>query len=403
MERRRRTDWLPSAAQLPADPVARARTACEQLAGAGIAAAVALHVPARGAAATVCGSAGRVERVLDEAAAIARRAADGGRALELSESAERGIARHVRHAAVPVGSVRDGVIVLVVSDPALTRRDARAIATWAAPHDAAGLDLRGGPCGGMARGLAREFGADAVVFALFAQSGMRLDLHVRSGALLRTTRLPVDTIWGEVSRHGAAFTIGDLPLHPGAELLASIGMRSAGLVGLENGRGIAIGALGVASAGELDVDVAHHLLARGPMLGPDLMSRLSSTVVPVPGADGTVDLRILAARVGCRRFAMYERDGAQLRLVAAHAEDGSRLVAPPDAVEQQLVCIAAQDGVGVAGNEAAAVRVGESSVLYAQDPEKRALERLRLALQDVRRNPFGGRDPDDQERELDAA
>ena len=52
---------------------------------------------------------------------------------------------------------------------------------------------------------------------------------------------------------------------------------------------IAIGALGIASASDLHVDVAHHLLAEAPALGPDIMARLSSTPVPVPAEDGTVD------------------------------------------------------------------------------------------------------------------
>jgi hypothetical protein len=119
------------------------------------------------------------------------------------------------------------------------------------------------------------------------------------------------------------------------------------------------------------------------------MTRRSSTSVPVPDADGTVDLGLLAARVGCRRFAMYERVGAELRLVAAHAVDGGRVESPPDELERQLVARAAQHGVGVVSEDAAAVLIGTHTVLYAQDPGKRALDCLRLALQDVRRNPFG--------------
>jgi hypothetical protein len=122
------------------------------------------------------------------------------------------------------------------------------------------------------------------------------------------------------------------------------------------------------------------------------MSSLSSTSVPVPDADGSVDLRVLAARVGCRRFAMYERVGPELRLISAHTYDGSRLMTPPDELEEQLVCWAADKGIGVVSEDAAAVLIGDHTVLYAQDPEKRALDCLRLALQDVRRNPYGGED-----------
>ncbi|MEO6866612.1 MAG: hypothetical protein ABI200_01170, partial [Gaiellales bacterium] len=177
-----------------------------------------------------------------------------------------------------------------------------------------------------------------------------------------------------------------------------------GLVGLENGNGIAIGAFGVASAADLDVDISHQLLARAPDLGPELMHTLSRTVVPVADERGTVDLGVLAARVGCRRFAMYERDGVELKLVSAHSEDGSKLVSPPDEIEQQLVGWAAKKGIGVMSDDAAAVLIGERTVLYAQDPKKRAIDCLRLALHDVRRNPFGGEEIDDvAERDADAA
>lgn len=396
--RRRRTDHLPHPGLLPAEPLGRARAACDLAAAAGFDASLAIHVPDNGSQGVLCGASGRVETLLDVARGVARSAAHEGRALQLvdADGPVRGAGR--RHAAVPVGRTDDGTIVLVVSDPRLTRREGQALATWVAPDAVRGMRVRGGACAGITRRLARDHGADVIVLALFAASGIRLDVHVRSGAMLHTCRVPADTVWGEVARHGAAFTLGDLAMHPGMGLIGSLGMRTAALVGLENGNGIAIGALGLASIGDLDIDVAHHLLAEAPALGPEIMGRLSTTSVPVPAPDGTVDLRLLAARVGCRRFAMYERVGTELHLVAAHGPDGSPQVEQPDALETQLVGWAAQKGVGVVSDDAAAVLIGNHTVLYAQDPGKRALDCLRLALQDVRRNPFGGEDRDDDEQ-----
>lgn len=400
--RRRRTDQLPLPAQLPLEPLDRARAACEHVADAGFEASLALHVPDDGSQGVLCGASGRIEPLLDVARGLSRTAARDGRALQLLDTEDRLGRARWRHAAIPVGRTTSGTVVLVASDQRLARREGQALAAWAAPADVRGMRVRGGPCGALARELARQFASDTVAIALFAQSGMILNLHVRSGALLHGSRIPTDTVWGEVARHGAAFTLGDLAMHPGTELLGSVGMRTAGLVGLENGNGIAIGALGIGSTADLDLDIAHQLLACSPSLGPQLMSKLSSTNVPVPDEDGTVDLRVLAARVGCRRFAMYERAGAELRLVSAHSHDGSRLVSPPDELEEQLVCWAAQKGIGVVSEDAAAVLIGDHTVLYAQDPGKRALDCLRLALQDVRRNPFGGEDTADGER-ADAA
>lgn len=398
MERRRRTDQLPLPALLPAEPLGRARAACELAAVVGFDATIALHVPDDGSQGVLCGASGRVEPLLDIARGVARRAAAEGRALHLVDADDRGRQVGWRHAAIPIGRTPSGTLVLVASDRNLSRREGQALAAWAAPTDVRGLRVDGGPCAELARELATTFHADVVAFALFAASGMLLQVHVRSGALLHSHRVPADTVWGEVARHGAAFTLGDLSMHPGTQLLGSLGMHTAGLVGLENGNGLPIGALGIAAAEHLDVDVAHQLLACAPELGPELMRRMSSTSVPVPDADGTVDLQVLAARVGCRRFAMYERVGVELRLVAAHAEDGSRLMAPADPVEAHLVELAARRGVGVVNEDAAAVMIGSHTVLYAQDPDKRALDCLRLALQDVRRNPFGARESDEDER-----
>ncbi|MCW2928574.1 MAG: hypothetical protein JWM86_2542 [Thermoleophilia bacterium] len=370
----------------------RARAACDLIAFAGFDAALAVHVPDDHSQGVVIGGAGRIEPLVDIARGVARRVVRDGRAMQLLDTDPRlAGSERWRHLAIPVGRTSNGTAVLVVSDRHLTRREGQSMATWAAPSHATDALTRakGGACASLMRELARDFDADAVVLALFAVSGMLVHVHVRSGALLHEARVPTDTVWGEVARHGAAFTLGDLTMHPGAELLGSVGMRTAGLVGLENGNGLPIGAIGVASEGDLDLDIAHQLLARAPGLGPTVMSLLSRTDVPVPDEAGTVDLRVLAARVGCRRFAMYERSGSDLRLVAAHAQDGSKLVSPPDASEEQLVCWAAQKGIGVVNEDAAAVLIGDSTVLYAQDPSKRALECLRLALHDVRNNPFG--------------
>jgi hypothetical protein len=401
--RRRRTDHLPQPELLPADPLTRGRLACEHASQVGFAAACAVVVPDDGSQGVVCGAVGRIEPLLDIARGSARSVAGEGSALRLVDTESLGAANHQRHAAIPLGRTGAATVVLVVSDPRLTRREGQALATWAAPPHASGLRVRGGACAGVARRIARQHGADVVVLALFAASGMRLDLYVRSGALLHSCRVPTDTVWGEVARHGAAFTLGDLTMHPGTELLGSVGMRSAALVGLENGHGLAIGALGLARVGDFDADISHELLAISPELGPEVMTRMSSTSVPIPAEDGSVDLRVLAARVGCRRFAMYERIGTELQLVAAHDRNGQPASATPDEVERQLVGWASQKGVGVVSEDAAAVLIGNHSVLYAQDPDKRALDCLRLALQDVRRNPFGAEGQSDDHAEDERA
>jgi hypothetical protein len=86
---------------------------------------------------------------------------------------------------------------------------------------------------------------------------------------------------------------------------------------------------------------------------------------------------------------MYSRSGDVLSLVSAHASDGSVLVSPPDPYEEQMVCWAAEKGVAVSSGEAASVVVGDDTVLYARDPVKRPIDCLRLALQDLRSDPYG--------------
>lgn len=398
MLNRRRTDSLPPPGDLPAEPLARARAACDALVGCGMESALALQVVDRMTQGMLCAAAGRIDHVADVARGLAEEAALTGRALHMVDADDTRMNLRWRFGAVPCGAVRDGQVVLVVADPSLTQREAQAIATWIAPADDASITVGGGglgqrievaTSGDLARSLAREFHADAVVFALFTQAGMLLNMHVRSGAVLRSWRAPVDTVWGEAARHNAAFVLGDLHMHPGAESLSSLGMRSAAVVGIENGNGIAIGAVGIAARHELDIDVAQRLLDRAPVIGPQLMEFKSRTVVPSADADGAVNLRAFAARVGCRRFALYSKAGVAVTLLSAHAQDGSVLVSPPDPYEEQLVCWAAEKGIAVASDEAAAVMVGDDTVLYAQDSKKRPMECLRLALQDLRDNPYG--------------
>jgi hypothetical protein len=372
--------------------------ACDLVTAAGFSAALVVQVPHGGGQGQLVSSAGRVDPLVDVARGLARRAASEGRSLELLDTRERVGLRKWRHAAVPIGAVRGGTLVLIVSDPRLSQREGQALAAWLAPSHVGSLHVDGGACTELARGLAGEFGADVVVVSLFGQVGMLQSLHVRSGGLLHTWRAPHDTVWGEVARHGAAFTLGELHLHPGGEILASLGMRTAALVGLENGHGLPVGALGIAAAGDLAVDISHHLLARASDIGPRIMRELSSTPVPVADEDGSVDLHVLAARVGCRRFAVYRRSSAsRVDFAGAYAEDGSKLMSPPDPEELQVVEWAIEQGTGVEAADAAALVLGEDTVLYANDPLRRPLDRLRLALQDVRRNPFGGID------EVDAA
>jgi hypothetical protein len=391
MLNRRRTDSLPGTEDLPADPIARARMACDALVDAGFETALALQVIDPMTQAMLCAAAGRIDPVLDTARGVAEQVASTGRALQLVDADDSRMNLRWRFGAVPCGSLRDGEIVVVVADPTLTQREAQAVATWiATPVVGTGASPAPDPCCELARSLAAEFSADIVVFSLFAQSGMLLNLHVRSGAVLRTWRCPVDTVWGEAARHNAAFVLGELHMHPGAESLSSLGMTSAAVVGLENGSGVAVGSVGLASREHLDIDIAHSLLERAPILGAQVMQLRGSTPVPRQDTAGAVDLVGFAARVGCRRFALYSKQGNVVTLVSAHADDGSVLVSPPDPFEEQLVVWAAEKGIAVASDDAAAVMIGDDTVLYAQDPARKPMECLRLALQDLRNDPYGG-------------
>ena len=349
---------------------------------------MALQVGGRISQPLLCAAAGRIDNVAEVGRGLAERVATTGRALQMLDADDDRMSLRWRFGAVPCGVVRDGEIVVVFADPTLTQRESQTIATWLAPPRTMHAGT-GGPCGDLARSIAAEFGADVVVFALFAQAGMLLNMHVRSGAVLRSWRLPVDTVWGEAARHSAAFVLGDLHMHPGAETLSALGLKSAAVIGIENGQGLAVGSIGIASRGELEIDIAQQLLERSAVLGPQVMELRSATMVPRADASGAVDLRGFAARVGCRRFALYSKAGNVVTLVSAHAGDGSILISPPDPYEEQLVCWAAEKGIAVASDDAAAVMVGGDTVLYAQDPHKKPMECLRLALTDVRQDPYG--------------
>jgi hypothetical protein len=376
--RRRRTDHLPAAAALPTVPVDRARAACDAVAGAGFTAAVAIQVPGDGSDPVVWCSTGRAEPVLDAAKHAAVVASAQGRVLHMPDARS-----DTRIAVVDAGDMGDGQLLVVTSDAMLSRREGEALACWLSPGDGDVSRLPGASAASpIAQALAAEFDADAVVFSLFGAAGMLMNLHVRSGGVLRSWRLPEDTIWGEAGRHSAAFMLGDLHVHAGAEAFASLGLTSAAVVGLENGNGVAAGSVGLAAKEPLALDCARQLLDRAGILGPELMQARTRAAIPIPSADGSVELRGFARRVGCRRFALYAREGNLLRLMAAHSHDGSTLVAPPDPYEEQLVCWAAEKGIAIVSDDAAAVLVGET-VLYAQDPSKRPMERLRLALQDL--------------------
>lgn len=389
--RRRRTDYLPAPATLPSEPFARAQAACEALASCGFDAAFGVQIAERGPG-MLCAASGHVDPLLEAGRALARDTAVHGRALQTARADEhRAATRSWDLAAMPCGHVGDDQVMVIAADPSLTQREAQAIAAWIAPVGKEN-EGAGGPCASLARTLAADHAADVVLFALFAQSGMLVNLHTRSGGALRAWRAPIDTVWGEAARHHAAYVLGDLHMHPGAESLASLGMQAAAVIGIENGSGVAVGAVALASTTQLDMDIARQLLERAPVLGPQVMSLRSRSAVPAPDEQGAVELRGFASRVGCRRFAMYTREGSVLRLVSAHAEDGSVLASPPDPHEEQLVCWAAEKGVAVASDDAAAVVVGGDTVLYAQDPDKRPIEQLRLALQDLRRSPLGGED-----------
>ncbi len=363
------------------------RAVCTALYLSGFADVLAFRVPVDGYPPELLAHAGDGEVSVDAAATLAEGAAHGGRPMVMIDGSTLPEAPLHQLAAVVAGEGADHRTMVVLSDPHLARREVESVAAWLSPPTT--RFAAEGVCNVLACELAAEYSADAIVIALFAESGMLLNLHVRSGGLLRSWRLPIDTVWGEAARHEAAFMLGELHMHPGAESLASLGMKTASIVGITNGRGTTVGAIGIASRGQLDMDSPRALLARAGALGARVME-LHGARLRVPETDdaGMVELRAFAARVACRRFAMYSVTGNVLRLASAHAEDGSILVAPPDPYEEQLVCWAAEKGIAIVAEDAAAVLVGEDTVLYAQDPHKRPIDCLRRALVALRDSPY---------------
>lgn len=393
---RHRIDTLFAAPPLPGDVGERARMACAVLERAGFHAVVALHVRDSERSPIPCGSGGAADGIADVARGVATRfARDAQPLLVLDVPTSHGRGGTLRVAAVSLGRVVGGQAVLVMADPRLTQREAQALAAWTT-HPSSPVQLA--PCGALARDLAAEFDADVITLSIFARSGLTQQMFVRSGGLVRSWRSPADTVWGEAARHGSAYALGDLHLHPGMELYAAMGMRQAAIVGLGSPDGLGIGALGVSSAGHLGQDIPHVLLERAPAIGRDVMSMLADDPTPLarPETDDamqSVDVRAFAISVGCRRLALYQRDGQTLRLIAACAEDGSRLLAPPDPREPELVRQAALSGQAAETGDAVAIAVGEKTVLYAQDPHARPGEQLRRALGELRQPPDsqGGR------------
>jgi hypothetical protein len=187
--------------------------------------------------------------------------------------------------------------------------------------------------------------------------------------------------------------LGALEQHGGTEQMAAMGLTHACIAGLTSEQGLPFGAVGVFAGSDLPVEVADRMFVASDAIGPQLMSVLSHQQSDeVKSDDSVVALHSIARRVGCRRFALYARSRRGMKLVSAHAEDGSRLMGAADPGEEELVHYAAKRGMSVSGRTAAAILVGDDTVLYACDPRKEPLERLRLALNDLRGNRGGGED-----------
>jgi hypothetical protein len=345
------------------------------------------------AAPMMIAGAGRVDLVADMARALADRVEREHRALIVVEpdgsagDPTISMLRPLeRHAAMLIGTHRDGNIVLVVSDPNLSRREAEAIAVWSAgAQEAAPF---GGVCGQLAHDIAQEFDAEVVATAVFVNSSILVTLHARSGALIRAWRVPPDTVWGEAARHGAAFVLGDLHRHPGAEALESLGMTSAAVLGLDNGSGVAIGAVGIASRSDLPMEAADRLINMSPTIASRLLKSRAAPLDAVRGDESSVELTALAASVGCDRFCVYSRTApGELTLISAHYADGRLQDPDPDLLEEQLIGWAVEQGGAVSIDTAAAVLIGEETVLYARDEKRNPMTRLRNALIALRDEP----------------
>lgn len=119
------------------------------------------------------------------------------------------------------------------------------------------------------------------------------------------------------------------------------------------------------------------------------MLAMSSTAVPVLDTDGTVRFPLLAARVGCERFAVYERNAFGYSLVSSHDQFGRKVDTMPLDFESEIVHVA-DTNIASVYESAAALKIGDSTIFLFNDSQKPAMECLRRALQDLRCNPFSG-------------
>lgn len=380
----------------------RAASAADALVRAGARAACAMHITDPQLPAFMGKASGAADGIAEIARPIAERMMQTGRAIRVVEMGNRALGTHQRFVGIACGSNDDdGAVILVVNDEQLPTYTAEAIAVALSnptevdqPHLA---DCRA--CSALTRDIATEFDAGIVGISLFSRAGMRTDLHVRSGELLRRTRLPLESVWGDAARAGAAFNLADLRQHRGMESLGSIGMSHAAVVALENEAGVPVGAVGVAAPHELPDDISLRLLDRSRDYAREVMqaharSRVSSSPArPVLSHSARreqhVELRELAARIGCHRVAIYQGEGEGLGMVGCFAGDGSSLVSPPDAYEEELVRMAAYRGVSVVTEQAAVVLLSNGVLIYASDSERDPMEAIQFALQDLLDDPYG--------------
>lgn len=245
------------------DPIERGRSLCETMHDCGFAGTAVFEIEDSQSTAVLLAASGRHTPFLSTLAGMAERSAATGQTAHLLQSDEGPLRMQTRFAAVPIAWTDGGTVTLTVADDDLTLHEVQAIAAWASDPGSVGSDLPSA----LASSVARQFEADGVVFSLFAEAGMLLELRSSCGALVRRWRCPDETVWAEAARHGAAIVLGELGQHRGTETLNSIGMRSAGLVGVALPGGMAFGAVGVCSFTQLPVDVADRLLCSSGQLG----------------------------------------------------------------------------------------------------------------------------------------
>ncbi len=408
--RRRKTDGLHDT-PLPSAPAERAASVARELQEQmRYLAAAAVEVEADGSARPMKVF-GRIEVISQSVLGAAVEAVDLGHPAAIQTLVMPGGFGTFKCAVIRCGQQGLSEYVVVICDETLSRRDVDAIASWATGAREGDTVRSGGPCGSVARDVAAKTGADVVTIALFAPSGMLMNLHVRSGSRLRAWRTSTETVWAEAALHKAAFLLGDLELHPGAEHLAALGMQSAAVVALENRKGVPIGSVGIASRAAInqgDVDV---LMNVAPEIAEQIVAlrttdrRMSNVgalephgerrgVQGVEASSDTIDLALFARLVACRRFSVYVRTGNMMQMVSAFREDGTFVMDQPDPMEHELVRWAAERGLAVANQLAAAVMVGDGTVLYARDDSYQPMQRLRSALLQIRDLTEGGRPPE---------